>query len=60
MEKIKKVLKEYKVYFIVIVLSVIIFNIKLPYYIMAPGGIIPIYDRIETKNKKDSDGSINL
>ena len=60
MEKPKKILKEYKIYFIVIVLSVIIFNIKLPYYIMAPGGIIPIDDRIETKDKEDSDGSINL
>lgn len=60
MEKIKELLKEYKIYLVVIVLSIIIFNIKLPYYVMAPGGIIPIDDRIETENKEDSDGSINL
>ena len=52
MEKTKKILKEYKIYLIAIILSVIIFNIKLPYYIMAPGGIIPIDDRIKTENKE--------
>jgi len=60
MEKIKELLKAYKIYLIVIVLSVIVFNFKLPYYIMAPGGIIPIDDRIQTENKEESDGSINL
>lgn len=60
MEKFKEILKEYKIYLIVIVLSVIIFNIKVPYYILAPGGIIPIDDRIETDNVNDSEGSINL
>lgn len=60
MDKIKELLKEYKIYLVVIVVSAIVFNIKLPYYVMAPGGIIPIDDRIETANKEDSDGSINL
>jgi len=60
MKKIKELLKAYKLYLIVIVLSIIVFNIKLPYYILAPGGIIPIDDRIETENKQDSKGSINL
>ena len=60
MKNIKEILKEYKLYLIVIILSVIIFNIKLPYYILAPGGIIAIDDRIETENKIDSKGSINL
>ena len=60
MNKIKELLKAYKIYLIVIIISAIIFNIKLPYYIMAPGGIIPIDDRIGTENKEDSEGSINL
>lgn len=60
MEKIKEILKQYKIYIIVALLSIIIFNIKLPYYIMAPGGIIPIDDRIETENNNESKGSINL
>lgn len=60
MNKIKELLKAYKIYLIVIIVSMIVFNFKLPYYVMAPGGIIPIDNRIETENKKDSDGSINL
>ena len=60
MNKIKDFFKEYKIFFIVIIVSFVIFNIKLPYYILAPGGIIPIDDRIETENKSDSEGSINL
>lgn len=60
MKKIKQLLKEYKEYLIIIILSLIIFNIKLPYYVLAPGGIIPIDDRIETENQQDTKGSINL
>ena len=60
MEKLKNFLKEYKAYLIVLVVSVIVFNIKLPYYVLAPGGIIPIDKRIESEIKNDSKGSINL
>jgi len=60
MDKIKKILKEYKGYIIVLALALIIFNIKLPYYVLAPGGIIPIDDRIESEFDNDSKGSINL
>ena len=51
MNTIKEVLKAYKIYLVVIVLALIVFNIKVPYYILAPGGIIPIDERIETENK---------
>ena len=60
MDYIKEVLKQYKVYLVVAILSIIIFNIKLPYYVMAPGGIIPIDDRITTKEQNKKEGSINL
>ena len=60
MENLKEILKHYKIYLIVTILSIIVFNIKLPYYILAPGGIIPIDDRIETDYDNQSDGSINL
>ena len=36
------------------------FNIKLPYYILAPGGAIDISDRIEYSEKKNYDGSLNM
>ena len=38
----------------------VLFNIKLPYYINAPGGTIDISDRIEYKNKHEYDGSLNM
>jgi len=60
MNKIKEFLKEYKIYIIIIFLSLVVFNIKLPYYVLAPGGIIPIDDRIESEYNKESNGSINL
>ena len=60
MKKIKDILLEFKGYIITIILVLIIFNINLPYYIMAPGGIIPISDRVEVSNNKDTKGSINL
>lgn len=60
MKKIKNILLEFKGYIITIILVLIIFNINLPYYIMAPGGIIPISDRVEVSNNKDTKGSINL
>ena len=34
-------------------------NFPLPYYIMAPGGIIDISDRIEVENKQEMEESIN-
>lgn len=60
MKKIKEILKEFKYYIIVTILLFIIFNINLPYYVMAPGGIIPIDDRIDKINDKAIEGSINL
>ena len=60
MNKVKNFFKDYKIYFVIIIIAYVIFNIKLPYYVLAPGGIIPIDDRIETDNKNNSDGSINL
>lgn len=60
MNNFREILKEYRVYLLVIVFSVIIFNIKVPYYILAPGGVIPIDDRIESDNINNSEGSINL
>ncbi len=60
MNKIKEYLKEYKLFIIILLVAFIVFNIRLPYYVMAPGGIIPIDDRIETIEKNDSKGSINL
>lgn len=60
MKKIKEKLKEYYKYILVLLITLILFNVNLPYYILAPGGIIQIDDRIETTYKKETNGSINL
>ena len=56
----KKYIKENKVYLLTMVTIIIIFNIRLPYYISAPGGTIDISNRIEYKEKKDYEGSLNM
>lgn len=39
---------------------IIISNVRLPYYISAPGGVININDRIEYEEKKEYEGSLNM
>ena len=58
--KVSKFIKENISYVITILVIIILFNIKLPYYIYAPGGTIDISDRIEYSDKKDYDGSLNM
>lgn len=58
--KIKEFIKrEYK-FIIFIVLVVIMFYVKLPYYISAPGGTIDITDRVEMKGYENKNGSVNM
>lgn len=47
-------------YFLTIIIIIICFNVKLPYYIYAPGGTIDISDRIEYSEKTEYDGSLNM
>ncbi len=59
--KLKKFIKENYKYISIIIIIVLFFNIKLPYYIMAPGGVIDITDRVVMDNyKKEDKGSINM
>lgn len=61
MKKIKEFLKENLIFFIVIISTSIIFNIPIPYYISAPGGVIDIENRITIDGKEiDKDGSLNM
>ena len=59
-DKIKKFIKENISYVLTIIVIIILFNIKLPYYILAPGGTIDISDRIEYIEKEKNDGSLNM
>ena len=60
MKKIIEWIKRDKFYILFIVLTFVICNVKLPYYIMAPGGIINMEDRIELENQYETDGTLNL
>lgn len=59
-EKMKKLLKENKLFIITILLISILFNIRLPYYVNAPGGTININNRIVYEEKKQYEGSFNM
>jgi len=62
MNKLKKIIKDNIPFLITLAIITILFNYKLPYYISASGGTIDISDRIETKNRKDTEinGSLNM
>ena len=56
----KQIIKENKLFITILILIIVLFNIKLPYYINAPGGTININNRIEYKEKKEYNGSLNM
>lgn len=59
-DEIKKTIKEnYKLIFVFFILM-IVFSIRFPFYIEAPGGIIDINERISIENKTESVGTFNL
>ena len=51
--------KEYK-FLITLVVTLLLFTIKLPYYIDMPGGIINISDRIIINNDQKTSGTFNF
>lgn len=55
----KFIIKNYY-YFIFVIVIFVLFFIKFPYYIDAPGGIINVNDRIKTDEKYEESGSFNL
>ena len=58
--KIINKLKEYRVFLITLLVAVIIFNVRLPYYVMAPGGVIELNKRISINEESKLNGSINM
>ncbi len=57
-EKIKNFIKENYKFIIVVIFLILLFNIKLPYYVLAPGGTINITNRVN--NYKVDKGSLNM
>lgn len=60
MNKIKDFFKENIKFFIFLIIFMVVINIPLPYYILAPGGVIDIRDRIKIENKNETEGTLNL
>jgi len=58
--KFLKILKENIVYIVILLVAIIVFNVKLPYYVMAPGGVIELNDRVVTEDNATLNGSINM
>ncbi len=59
-KKFRDYLKEDKWYLISLIIIFIICNVKLPYYINMPGGIIKINNRIQCNDCKEINGSLNM
>ena len=58
--KIKEFFKrEYK-FIIFLIVVIILFYVRLPYYISAPGGVINITDRVEMEGYTNQNGSLNM
>ena len=59
--KFKEFIKENYKIILLMILIILFFNIKLPYYILAPGGTINITNRVVMEDyKKEENGSINM
>lgn len=59
--KIKEIIKENYKFIIVLTILLLLMNIHLPYYAMAPGGTINITDRVVMDNyTKDSKGGVYM
>lgn len=60
MKFIREVFWENRWFLIVVIIITLLFYIKLPFYIDAPGGVIDISNRIEYADYEGVNGSLNL
>ena len=56
----KKIIKENYGFILCLILVVLVCYVKLPYYILGPGGSINITDRVKMEGYKNNKGSINM
>lgn len=59
-DKLKIIIKENYKHLLILFLLIFIMTFKLPYYISAPGGLIDVSKRIETKENFELKGSLNM
>lgn len=58
--KIKNLIKENYKFILLLITILLLSTIKIPYYIMTTGGTIDITDRVEMKDYKKEEGSLNM
>lgn len=58
--KIKEFIKENLIFILTALITIIVLEIHVPYYIEAPGGLINLDKKINVLNGYDSTGSLNL
>lgn len=58
--KIKNFIKENYKFILLLITILLLSTIKIPYYIMTTGGTIDITDRVEMKDYKKEEGSLNM
>lgn len=58
--KLRKIIRENLFLIISSLIVVVVFNIPIPYYIEAPGGLINLDSKVKVSNGYDSKGSLNL
>ena len=58
MDRIKSFWKDNRVYIVIFFITVVVFNIRLPYYVSAPGGTIDITNRLSGEDSKNINGSL--
>lgn len=59
-EQIKEYIKKEYKFLIILIITLLLFTVKLPYYIDIPGGIINISNRITIDNKNNLEGTLNF
>lgn len=59
-DKIKHFFKENWSFFLFLIFFGVVFNIRLPYYIKAPGGLANVSERLTIEGASKSEGSYNL
>lgn len=58
--KVKQFIKKEYKFILFVVILIVLFYVKLPYYISAPGGIIDVTDRVEMDGYENKEGSLNM
>ncbi len=59
-DRVKTIIRDNYKFFLILIFFGVIVNIRLPYYIDAPGGLIDLSDRIRVNNTNKLKGSLNL